>query len=268
MSAASASATSAPRKAKLMRVRGARLLRTRDRGAPIAAAASARGLVAPASEAERCFLAYAAHELRGSIALQRTLAEVALADPSADPAALRKMGERVVAACERQERLLAALLTLSRSECGRLRREPVDLAATAAEALRAHDHHGLRSTTTLAPARTTGDPQLVERLVANLVANAVRHNIPGGALDVATYTAAGRAIFTIANTGPLIPAGELPLLFQPFQRLHSHAGPSADGVGLGLAIVQAIATSHDATVTAAPRTGGGLGIDVAFPALH
>jgi signal transduction histidine kinase len=163
--------------------------------------------------------------------------------------------------------LLEALLTLSRSGCGRPRREPVDLAATAAEVLRAHDHQGLRTTTALEPAQTTGDPQLVERLVANLVANAVRHNIPGGRIDIVTYTAAGRAIFTIANTGPLIPAGELTRLFQPFQRLSFHAGPCADGVGLGLAIVQAIANANDATLTAQPRTGGGLGIDVAFPAL-
>jgi signal transduction histidine kinase len=219
------------------------------------------------SEADRYFVAYAAHELRGEITLQLALAETTLADPDADTAALREMGEGVVAACERQARLLEALLTLARSEYGPLRREPVDLAATAAEVLRVHDHDGLRSTSALEVARTTGDPQLVQRLVANLVANAVRHNVPGGRLDIGTYTAAGRAIFTIANTGPVIPTGELTRLFQPFQRLTSHPGPSADGVGLGLAIVQAIANVHDATLTAQPRTGGGLGIDVAFPAL-
>ncbi len=251
-------------------MRGARLHRAGDRRAPVAVAETARAHVAPAFdgvEAQQRFLAYAAHELRGEITLQLTLAEATLADPNADTAALREMGERVVAACERQERLLEALLTLARSECGRLRREPVDLAATAAEVLRAHDHHGLRSTTALEPARTAGDPQLIERLVANLVANAVRHNIRGGRLDVATYTAAGNAIFTIANTGPLIPTDELTRLFQPFHRLSAHAGSSANGVGLGLAIVQAIANAHDATVTAQARTGGGLGIDVAFPAL-
>jgi signal transduction histidine kinase len=218
------------------------------------------------SEAERRFIAYAAHELRGEITLQLVLAEATLADPNADTAALREMGERVVAACERQERLLEALLTLARSERGRLRREPVDLAVTAAELLRAHDHHRLRSTTALEPARTTGDPQLIERLVANLVDNAVRHNTPGGRIDIGTYTAAGRAIFTIANTGPLIPTGELTRLFQPFQRLSSHTGPSANGVGLGLTIVQTIANAHDATLTAQARTGGGLRIDIDFPA--
>lgn len=241
-----------------------------ERSARVALAGSVRGEVASAAEAvaaQERFLAYAAHELRGSITLQRTLAEVAIADPNTDTAALRKMGGRVVAACERQERLLEALLTLAQSKCGRLRREPVDLAATAAEVLRAGGPHALRSTTTLEVARTIGDPQLLERLVANLVANAVRHNVPGGSLEIATYTAGGRAIFTIANTGPVIPAGELHRLFQPFQRLGAHAGPSADGVGLGLAIVRAIATSHTATVAAQPRSGGGLGIDVVFPGL-
>jgi len=219
------------------------------------------------SEADGRLIAYAAHELRGEITLQLALAEATLADPNAGTAALREMGADVVAACERQERLLEALLTLARSECGHLGREPVDLAATAADVLRAHDHHRLTRTTALEPARTAGDPQLIERLVANLVTNAVRHNIPGGQLDVATYTAAGHATLTIANTGPVIPTSELTRLFQPFQRLNSHPHPAADGVGLGLAIVQTIANAHNATITAQPRAGGGLRIDIDFPAL-
>jgi signal transduction histidine kinase len=233
-------------------------------GATRAHLASARR---DALQAQQRFVAYAAHELRGEITVQFTLAQVALADPNADTAALRQMGEDVIAACERQERLLEALLILARSECGCLRQEPVDLAAIADDALLAHDHHPLKRTAALQPARTAGDPQLIERLVANLVANAVFHNIPGGRLDICTCTIAGRARFMIANTGPVIPAGELTRVFQPFQRLRSPTGPSADGAGLGLAIVQAIANAHDATVTAHARDGGGLRIDVAFPAL-
>ena len=216
-------------------------------------------------EEQRCFLAYAAHELRSSITTQRILAEVALADPNADTAALREMGEQVAAACEQQERLLGALLTLARSEYGRLRREPVELAAIAAKALQGRDHGALTVQAKLGPAWTAGDPHLIERLVANLLDNAERHNVPGGRINVATYTSAGRAIFTIANTGPVIPNGELTRLFQPFQRLISHACPSAGGVGLGLAIVQAIANAHDATITAHARTGGGLRIHIDFP---
>jgi hypothetical protein len=109
------------------------------------------------SEEQRCFVDDAAHELRGEITLQLALAEAALADPNADMAALKEMGEGVVAAFERQERLLEPLLTLARCEYGHLRREPVDLAATAAGVLRAHDHGELRSTLALEPARTTGD---------------------------------------------------------------------------------------------------------------
>jgi signal transduction histidine kinase len=218
------------------------------------------------SEAERRFIAYAAHELRGEITFQLALAEATLADPYVDTAALRKMGEQVAASCQWQERLLEALLTLAHCEYERLQQESVDLAATAADVLRAHDHHGLRRTTTLEAARTTGDQRLIERLVANLVGNAVRHNVPGGRIEVATYMAAGRATFMVANTGPLIPTSELTRLFQPFQRLSSHARPPADGVGLGLAIVQTIANAHDATVIAQPRTGGGLRIEIDFPA--
>ena len=229
---------------------------------------SAGGWASPARlAAGEKFAAYVAHELRAPIALQRALVEVTLTDPHADTDALRAMGEGVVAACEWQERLLEALLTLSRSECGRLRRERVDVAATAAHVLRAQDRNGLRCTPALETARTSGDPQLVERLVANLVANAVGHNVPGGRFEVVTYTAAGRAVLSVANTGLPIPTGELQRLFQPFQRLSSNPRTFSDGVGLGLAIVLAIADAHDAAVTAQARSGGGLEIDVAFPAL-
>jgi signal transduction histidine kinase len=217
--------------------------------------------------AQQRFLAYAAHELRGQLTLQLILAEAALADPRADTAALREMGEGVVASCRRQNRLLEALLALCRSEHGLVRREPIDLAATAAEILRDQDHQRLTSTAALEPARTTGDPQLIERLVANLVENAVRHNTTGGRLEVGTGTAAGRAVFTIANTGPVIPASELERLFHPFHRLASRGVRAASGAGLGLAIVRAITDAHDATLTAQARPGGGLGIRVAFPAL-
>jgi signal transduction histidine kinase len=218
------------------------------------------------SEADRCFAAYAAHELRSEITFQLTLAQATLTDPDADSTALREMGEELVAACWRQERLLEALLTLARSEYGHLRREPVDLAATAGEVLRAHDHHGLTSTTALEPARIAGDRQLIEHLLANLVANAIRHNNPAGRLDVATYTAAGRAILTVANTGPVIPTAEISRLFRPFERLSPYAGPRSDGAGLGLAIVQAIAKAHDAALTAQAPPGGGLRIAIDFPA--
>ena len=211
------------------------------------------------------FAAYAAHELRTPLATQRALLELALADPSTDVASWREIGEDVLRACKQQERLLGACLTLAQSQDRPQRSEPVDLAAIAADALGAHDLSEFDGVVALKPASTTGDPDLLERLAANLVSNAIRHNIAGGRIDVATRTESGRAHLTVANTGPLIPAGELQRLFQPFQRLAPHPADTADGIGLGLSIVQAIADAHDATVSARARTGGGLGIDVAFP---
>jgi signal transduction histidine kinase len=214
------------------------------------------------------FAAYVAHELRAPIALQRTLVEVTLADPDADTAALRQMGERVLASCEQQQRVIEALLDLTRCRSGLSRHEPLDLAAIAEEALRAHDSSGLESVVSLKPAGMSGDPALVERLAANLVSNAIRHNLPGGRIEVATRTQAGHAVLVVANSGPLIPAGELRRLFQPFQRLDSNVQPPSEGIGLGLPIIQAIAGAHNANLAAEALSGGGLKVAVRFRAVQ
>ncbi len=118
----------------------------------------------------------------------------------------------------------------------------------------------------LQPARTTGDPRLVERLVANLVSNAIRHNIAGGRVELATESRDGRAVLTVANTGPRIPEGDVEVLFQPFRRLDAARTADANGLGLGLSIVKAVADAHGATVTAAPLADGGLLVVADFPA--
>jgi signal transduction histidine kinase len=217
-----------------------------------------------AFDAQRQFVANASHELRTPLTLERTLIEVALADPDADAAALRRTCEQVLAAGEQQERLIEALLTLSRSQRGLDRHEPVDLAALAAASVRSVDHDGLTFDTTLLPARTTGDPPLVERLVANLVTNAVRHNVPEGRVEVGTESRGRRAILSVANTGPIVHASQLNRMFEPFRRLNGDRTSHADGFGLGLSIVHAIADAHDAAITARPRPGGGLFVEVGF----
>jgi signal transduction histidine kinase len=208
-------------------------------------------------------LAYAAHELRAPLATQRALLELALADPHADVAMWREVGADVLDECHRQERLLEACLALARGEDGPRRREPVDLAAITGDALRSHDRCSIETAVALEPAWTTGDSRLLECLVANVVSNAIRHNLPDGTIQVATRMDSGHAVLSVSNSGPLIPAKELPRLFRPFERL----GSRANGVGLGLAIVQAIADAHGAAVTARAPRSGGLAIQVAFAAL-
>jgi signal transduction histidine kinase len=107
------------------------------------------------------------------------------------------------------------------------------------------------------------DPRLVERLIANLVGNALRHNVPGGWVHVTTATEAGRPVLRVVNSGPVIPPERIGALFQPFQRYESRTG-SPEGHGLGLSIVAAVAAAHGAHLTARPGPQGGLDIRVGF----
>lgn len=214
------------------------------------------------------FAACLAHELRTPLATQRALLELALADGDADVTGWREIGEDVLRACKQQERLLQACLALARGRGGAERCEPVELSLLAADALRAHDPGGLERVVVLEPAWTGGDPDQLECLVANLVSNAIRHNVADGRVEIATRAEPGRAVLFVANTGPTVPAGELDRLFQPFQRLSSSPRSLGDGLGLGLAIVQAIADAHSAIVVARVRAGGGLEIEVSFPLTH
>jgi signal transduction histidine kinase len=209
-----------------------------------------------------------AHELRTPLATQRALLELTLADRLSDAASWRDVAADVLDACRQQERLLEACLTLARSRSGPLRQDRIDLAVVAHEAVRAHDCDGLESVVVLEPAVIRGDVVLVERLVANLVSNAIRHNLPGGRIEVATCTRSRsrQASLVVANSGQLIPAREVERLFQPFHRFDSQVQPPSDGIGLGLSIVQAIAGAHNASLTADALSGGGLRVDVRFPA--
>jgi signal transduction histidine kinase len=221
--------------------------------------------------AQRQFVANASHELRTPLARQRTLVEVALRNTGATAGSMRETLERVLVTGEQQERLIEALLTLARSQRGLDRREPVDLADVTGDALTADESEarsrGLRVQATLGRAPALGDLRLTERLAANLVDNAVRHNNLGGWVEVTTGTRSGRGFLSVANTGPVIPAEQVEELFRPFGRLEATrlTRDGRDGLGLGLSIVTAIAAAHDADLRARPRPGGGLEVEVEFP---
>ena len=222
-----------------------------------------------AFDAQRRFVANASHELRTPVTLNRALLEVTLADPDATVDDLRAMGHELIASGEQQEQLIEALLTLAASARGLDRHEPFDLSAIAADVLLGRhsevDQLGLAVQTTIAPAPGTGDPRLARRLVANLVDNALRHNVAGGHVSITTRTESGRAVLAVANSGPVIGEDDIDRLFQPFQRLHGRRANHPDGHGLGLSIVQSIAAAHSAALTARTRVGGGLHVEVRFP---
>jgi signal transduction histidine kinase len=218
--------------------------------------------------AQRQFIANAAHELRTPLARQQVISQVALADPAASLESLRAAHERVLVAGSEQQHIIDALLTLARGQAGLDKREPFDLAAVTAQVLRSRRpearHLGLTLRDTLAPAPAAGNPDLAERLAANLIDNALRHNITSGHVDVSTATTGGCAVLTVANTGPVVPPGTLDRLFEPFQRMTADRTSRSDGLGLGLPIVQAIAEAHGARITARPQPDGGLQIQVTF----
>jgi signal transduction histidine kinase len=216
--------------------------------------------------AQRQFVANASHELRTPLTYERALLEVALADPDATADTLRETCRQLLANGEHQERLIEALLTLSRGQRGLDRNDPVDLAAIAATSVDSIDSNGLTIETGLRPAVTNGDPRLVERLVANLVQNAVQHNVPNGRIEVETETRAGRALIAVSNSGPVVSPDDVERLFQPFQRLEAERTGGTNGAGLGLSIVEAIALAHGADLQSRAQPEGGLHVEVSFPA--
>jgi signal transduction histidine kinase len=231
-------------------------------------------------DGQRRFVANASHELRTPLAINRALLEVALTRPGAS-ADLRQLGGTLLAVNARHERLIDGLLTVARSEHEVVERVAVDLshiveyvadelastAATAGVAVRVDE----------APTPVRGDPVLLEQLVANLLTNGIRHNVPSGGWVHASTRASpdGAVQLMVSNTGPTVPGYETEAIFEPFRRLGADRlslslQPSSDGVpgagvGLGLSIVRAVARAHGGDARAEPREGGGLVVTVTLP---
>jgi signal transduction histidine kinase len=216
-----------------------------------------------AFDSQRLFVGNASHELRTPLAINRTLIEVALGRSDAPPE-FRLLGDTLLAVNGRQERLLDGLLMVAHSEQGLTVREPVDLAEVTEHVLDQVPLNNLELRRDLAPAPTTGDPVLLERVAQNLVQNAVAYNVEGGWVDVRTEVIGSDVRLTVKNTGPPVPAYEVPALFEPFRRIRQRIG-SATGSGLGLSIVRSVALAHGGEAVAEPRVGGGLVVRVTLP---
>lgn len=214
--------------------------------------------------AQQRFAANAAHELRTPVAVQRAAAEIGLAgDPG--PERVARIREKLIEVADASERTIEGLLLLASCDQGLRERRPValhEVAGRAVEALAAEAaERGVDVVTDARPLTVLGDAVLLDRLAHNLVANAVRHNVPGGRVEVLT----GPEGIAVTNTGPVVPADTVPLLFEPFRRLSARTQAPGEGVGLGLSIVESIARAHDATATAtANAKGGGLTVRVRF----
>jgi signal transduction histidine kinase len=219
-------------------------------------------------DGQRRFVANASHELRTPLTLGRALVEVAMHRRTASDD-VKQLGESLLAINHRHEQLISGLLILADSEKELTARYPVNLAdvighvvaqltseATAAEV-------EVRAEPGDAP--TTGDALLLERLVHNLVENAIRHNEAGGWVEVTSRTATDHVAVEVVNSGPDVPPYEVEGLFKPFHRLADDRLVGAKGAGLGLSIVRSVAEAHGGSVRARAREGGGLVVNVTLP---
>jgi signal transduction histidine kinase len=218
--------------------------------------------------AQRQFIANAAHELRTPLARQRVISQVAVADPDASVESLSAAHERVLVSGAEQQQLIDALLALAEGQSGLDAWERFDLSPVAAKAVadrqQAAADLNLTVRAALDTAEIVGSRRLCERLISNLVDNAVRYNLPRGEVEVTTGSVDSGAFVSVANTGPVVSAADIDEMFRPFQRLSDHPR-RGEGFGLGLSIVDAIVQAHHAGVTVQPRPEGGLRIAVVFP---
>jgi signal transduction histidine kinase len=212
---------------------------------------------------QRQFIANASHELRTPLTVMRTAIDVVLAKPEPTRDELVSMAADVRGAVDHSERLIEALLVLARNDQARTLTDPLDLAAIAEDALEGRTTDGIATITRLSEAPVVGDRVLLERLVANLLDNAERYNIPGGTVTISTTTDNGAALVRVVNTGRVVPPDQVDRLFLPFTRLDDRT--RHDGFGLGLTLVSSIAAVHGGTVDATTVPTGGLDISVRLP---
>jgi signal transduction histidine kinase len=224
------------------------------------------GRLDAAFASQRHFVANASHELRTPLAIMRTEVDVALADPEASAEDLREMADAIRETVDRCERLIGSLLVLARSEAAGGPEEPVDLAAIAGDCVtdlsaRAQEA-GVAVRAQLPPAWVDGHPGLIERMVANLLDNGIRHNVPGGRLAVTTESRDATVRLIVANGGPRIQSDDVAGLTTPFRRLDR----SVSGFGLGLSIVRSVVEAHHGTAELTAPADGGLVVTITLPA--
>lgn len=213
---------------------------------------------------QRRFAANASHELRTPLAITQTLLDVARNEPHPDVAGLV---ERLRVVNTRAIELTEALLLLSRTEQRTFTRERIDLSLLADEAtellLPLAEHHGIAIENSGVVADTIGSRALLLQMTTNLVHNAIVHNrSEGGTIRVSATIVGELAVFSVENTGEVVPAQLVPTLTEPFQRGSSRLRSHESGVGLGLAIVKSIVDAHDGRLVIVARPEGGLRVTV------
>ena len=225
-----------------------------------------------AFDAQRRFVANASHELRTPLAMMRTTLDVAIAKPGGVPVQTRELDAELRVDLDHADRLLESFLALARAQNGRLgdkRQVALEPLITAALMARADEiaAYGLAVETQLVAVEVTGSATLIERMIENVIENAVRHNQPGGSIRLTLAPFDGqRARVTVDSSGRVLDPSAVAQLAQPFKRLGQDRTGSHNGQGLGLSIVAAVAAAHDGRLDLHARPEGGLRVQITLPA--
>jgi signal transduction histidine kinase len=218
-------------------------------------------------ENQRRFTANASHELRTPLAVQRALIEVGTSGPPLTADQLELLTRQLLHANERNVELIEGLLVLSESDRGLASTSPQRLDLITEQVLAAHtelaENAGIIFKADLHERTVPGEQVLLERLVTNLVQNAIKYNRPGGRIFISVGP---DPALSVANTGRPVPAEAVAALFEPFRRLSADRMSHTEGAGLGLTIARSIAQAHFGTITAKPFHDGGLDVVVHLPA--
>jgi signal transduction histidine kinase len=223
-----------------------------------------------AFSSQQRFIANVSHELRTPLTVIRAEVDVGLSDPAVTREELRCTREVVRRAVDRSERLLESLLMLARSEGGPAGDEPVPLDRRALECMDVLGEQLAAAGLTvrcdgLARAVARGEPELLERVVENLIENAIRHNVAGGWIELSSWVQSGRAHLRVGNGGRVIASEDLTALVEPFRRLGT--ARTGSGAGLGLSIVRSVVELHGGELRLSAPSSGGLFAEVELPAV-
>lgn len=223
-----------------------------------------------AFEAQRSFVANASHELRTPLAMMRTSLDVAERKRVPMSADVSVLAGKIREGLEQADRIVESFLVLARAQRG----VPTDLATVSLPGVASNALSGRTNAISalslsvkreLGDADVVGSETLLARMVANIIDNAVRHNEPGGFFKVTTETDGAVARLVVESGGPPLDQDLVSELAQPFRRLDGDRTSSANGVGLGLSIVSAIAAAHNGTLSLGARPRGGLRVVIELP---
>lgn len=223
-------------------------------------------------DSQRRLLHDVSHELRSPLA--RIQAAIGLAHQSPDKAGVTL--ERIAHECVQMDKLIGELLDLARLESGMqgMAAESIELAALLAEIVESAAFEAQCAGKQVSlhgeiHASLTGQTQLLQRAIENVVRNAVKYTAAGSevrievSLDAAGRESGPELLLTVADRGPGVAQAELEEIFTPFFR--GSSGRAGSGYGLGLAIARRVVEAHGGRIRAYPRPEGGLCVELRLP---